>query len=67
MVNGKVVHHRLINHQGGGGLETFQFLVDDPTLLTGSTVRVRAQFNDTATGYDPSIADVWSLPVPDQP
>ena len=66
-VNGKVVHHRLINHQTGVGLETFQFLVDDPTLLTASTVRVRAQFNDAGTGYDPSIADVWSLPVPNQP
>jgi len=66
-VNGKVVHTRVINHQTGAGLETFQFLVDDPTLLTSSTVRVRAQFNDAATGYDPSIADVWSLPVPNQP
>ena len=67
LVNGKAVHHRLISHQTAGGLETFQFLVDDPTLLDASTVRVRAQFNDTAAGYDPSIADVWSLPVPSQP
>jgi hypothetical protein len=63
-VNGTVVHRRVMDRKAGGGLETYQFLVDDPKLLTGSTVRVRARFNDSATGYDPSLADAWSLPVP---
>jgi alpha-L-rhamnosidase len=63
LVNGKVVKHRVIN-KAGAGLETYQFAVDDPALLTSPTVRVRIQHNATAAGYDPSIADVWSLPLP---
>jgi hypothetical protein len=63
-VNGQVVHHRLMDRTAGGGLETYQFLVDDPALLSASTVRVRIRYNTTASGYDPSIADVWSLPLP---
>ncbi|WBQ05221.1 family 78 glycoside hydrolase catalytic domain [Kribbella sp. CA-293567] len=63
LVNGKVVKHRVIN-KSGAGLETYQFAVADPALLTGATVRVRIQHNATASGYDPSIADVWSLPLP---
>ncbi|MDX6280995.1 MAG: alpha-L-rhamnosidase, partial [Kribbellaceae bacterium] len=63
LVNGKVVKHRVISSPGAG-LQTYQFVVDDPALLTGSTVRVRIQHNATASGYDPSIADVWSLPMP---
>lgn len=62
-VNGKVVKHRVMS-RSAGGLETFQFPVDDPTLLTNPSVRVRIQHNATATGYDPSIADAWSLPTP---
>ncbi|WP_328332079.1 family 78 glycoside hydrolase catalytic domain [Kribbella sp. NBC_00382] len=63
LVNGKVVKHRVISSPGAG-LQTYQFVVDDPTLLTNPTVRVRIQHNATASGYDPSIADVWSLPKP---
>jgi alpha-L-rhamnosidase len=33
-------------------------------LLTGSTVRVRIQHNAAGSGYDPSLADAWSLPLP---
>jgi hypothetical protein len=62
-VNGQVVHHRLMDRKAGG-LETYQFLVDDPALLSTSTVRVRIRHNASASGYDPSIADVWSLPLP---
>ncbi|MFC5261969.1 hypothetical protein ACFPJ1_07585 [Kribbella qitaiheensis] len=62
-VNGTVVQHRVMN-KSGAGLETYQFVVDDPALLTGETVRIRVQHNATASGYDPSIADVWSLPTP---
>jgi alpha-L-rhamnosidase len=62
-VNGQVVHHRLMDRKAGG-LETYQFLMDDPALLSASTVRVRIRHNAGASGYDPSIADVWSLPLP---
>ncbi|WP_433013522.1 family 78 glycoside hydrolase catalytic domain [Kribbella sp. CA-294648] len=61
LVNGKVVTRRAMS-RSGGGLETYQFVIDDPALLNGPTARVRIQHNATATGYDPSIADVWSLP-----
>ena len=62
LVNGTVVHHRVMN-KSDGGLETYQFVVDNPALLNASTVRVRIQHNATASGYDPSLADVWSLPL----
>ncbi|GAB3936590.1 alpha-L-rhamnosidase [Kribbella albertanoniae] len=60
-INGVLVHHR-VNNRSKGGLDTYQFPVDDPALLTGSTVRVRIQHNAAASGYDPSLADVWVLP-----
>jgi alpha-L-rhamnosidase len=60
LVDGKVAHHRVMS-RSGGGLETYQFVVDPPA---GDSVRVRIQHNATAAGYDPSLADVWSLPVP---
>jgi hypothetical protein len=62
-VNGTVVHHRVVN-KSAAGLQTYQLVVDDPALLTGSTVRVRVQHNATASDYDPSLADAWSLPLP---
>ncbi|WP_328989430.1 family 78 glycoside hydrolase catalytic domain [Kribbella sp. NBC_01245] len=60
-ING-VVAHRRVNNRSSGGLDSYQFRVDDPALLTGSTVRVRIQHNAAASGYDPSLADVWALP-----
>lgn len=60
-INGVVAHHR-VNNRSSGGLDSYQFRVDDPALLTGSTVRVRIQHNATASGYDPSLSDVWALP-----
>jgi alpha-L-rhamnosidase len=62
-VNGTVVHHRVVS-KSAAGLQTYQLVVDDPALLTGSTVRVRVQHNATASDYDPSLADAWSLPLP---
>jgi hypothetical protein len=62
-VNGTVVQRRVIN-KAAAGLQTYQLVVDDPALLTGSTVRVRIQHNATASDYDPSLADAWSLPLP---
>ncbi len=63
LVNGTVVKHRVVSRPVAG-LETYQFVVDDPVLLTGGTVRVRIRHNATASGHDPSLADVWALPVP---
>ncbi|RIJ76791.1 hypothetical protein D1871_10525, partial [Nakamurella silvestris] len=65
LINGTVVHPRYIVHPENGGLETFQFLVTDPALLTAAKVRVRFQHNASGTNWDPSIADVWSLPLTD--
>ena len=62
IVNGTPVHHRVMN-KPDAGLATYQFVVDNPALLNSSTVRIRIQHNDTAAGYDPSLADVWSLPI----
>ncbi|WP_020391692.1 family 78 glycoside hydrolase catalytic domain [Kribbella catacumbae] len=63
LVNGTVVKHREMR-KAGGGLETYQFVVDDPALLTDPSVRVRIRHNATASGHDPSLADVWALPIP---
>jgi len=60
-INGVLAYHR-VNNRSRGGLDTYQFPVDDPALLTGQTVRVRIQHNATASGYDPSLSDVWALP-----
>ena len=64
LVNGVVVNSRMFTHTGGVGTETYQVLVDDPTLLTGDTVTVRFANNPQGLNYDPSIADVWTLPAP---
>ncbi|WP_308290241.1 family 78 glycoside hydrolase catalytic domain [Mumia sp. zg.B53] len=62
VVDGVVVHsHDARRTEGGEGTQTYQVLVDRPDLTADGTVRVR--FQDTGADYDPSIADVWSLPV----
>ncbi|KAA1425467.1 Bacterial alpha-L-rhamnosidase [Mumia zhuanghuii] len=62
VVDGVVVHsHDARRTEGGAGAQTYQVLVDRPDLTADGVVRVR--FQDTGADYDPSIADVWSLPV----
>ncbi|WP_262851235.1 family 78 glycoside hydrolase catalytic domain [Mumia quercus] len=62
VVDGEVVHsHDARRTEGGAGTQTYQVLVDRPDLTADGVVRVR--FQDTGADYDPSIADVWSLPV----
>ncbi len=62
LVDGVVVHARAFRRTAGGaGTVTYQFVVDRPDLTADGKVRVR--FLDTGEGYDPSIADVWAIPV----
>ena len=51
--------------EGGAGIKVHDILVDDPALLSeDGTVRVRYEYPVDASGfYDPSLADVWVLPV----
>ncbi|PJJ65139.1 family 78 glycoside hydrolase catalytic domain [Compostimonas suwonensis] len=62
-VDDVLVTERLFTHTGGLGTETYEILVP-ASFATDSTVRVRMQFGDDQSFYDPSIADVWTLPVP---
>ena len=56
-----VLEQRYVRTDGGTGTMTYQFLVDDADITADGTVRLR--FQDVDGGYDPSIADVWILPV----
>ena len=48
--------------RGSGGTETYEFVVP-AALATPTTVRVRFENQDDPAYYDPSIADVWTLPL----
>ena len=56
-----VFEQRYARTEGGTGTMTYQFLVDDAESTADGMVRLR--FQDVDGGYDPSIADVWVLPV----
>ncbi|MDX3235964.1 family 78 glycoside hydrolase catalytic domain [Streptomyces sp. ME03-5709C] len=61
-VDGKVAHSvDLKRGEDGQGTLTHQFVVDPSAATSDGTVRLR--FQDTGTDYDPSIADVWVVPV----
>ncbi|WP_406104649.1 family 78 glycoside hydrolase catalytic domain [Micromonospora globbae] len=63
VVDGVVAHSRSWQRTAGGaGAVTYQVVVDLPDATRDGVVRVR--FRDTGDGYDPSIADVWSAPLP---
>ncbi|MEH1168718.1 family 78 glycoside hydrolase catalytic domain [Micromonospora sp. CPCC 205539] len=63
LVDGVVAHTRSWQRTASGpGTVSYQFEVNLPDATRDGVVRVR--FQDTGTGYDPSIADVWALPVP---
>lgn len=61
-VDGTEVHERLFAHTAGGGIETYEFVVDG-ALATESPVVIKFENLDNHTYYDPSIADVWTLPL----
>jgi hypothetical protein len=53
--------------EGGQGTKVYDLLVDDPAVLANDgNVRIKFEFPADASGfYDPSIADLWVLGVPD--
>lgn len=70
LINDKLVKH--VNYArtaGGQGVTSQQFLVDDPAVLShNGTVTVKFQYpqaNAARQYYDPSIADLWVVSVPD--
>ncbi|HWJ81653.1 MAG TPA: NEW3 domain-containing protein [Nocardioides sp.] len=63
LADGQVVHSvDLTRTAGGEGTIVHQFLVEPSAATADGTVRLR--FRDTAGDYDPSVADLWVLPVP---
>ncbi|MDQ4109728.1 MAG: family 78 glycoside hydrolase catalytic domain [Actinomycetota bacterium] len=61
-LDGQVAHSvDLTRTSGGQGTMTHQFLVEPSALTADGSVRIR--FRDTGVDYDPSVADVWVVPV----
>ena len=60
-VDGREVLLRTFGRDSGGTL-TYEFVVP-AELATDDRVRVRFENQDDPAFYDPSIADVWTLPV----
>ncbi|WP_256206795.1 family 78 glycoside hydrolase catalytic domain [Nocardioides luteus] len=61
-LDGQVAHSvDLTRTSGGQGTMTHQFLVEPSALTADGSVRIR--FQDTGADYDPSVADVWVVPV----
>jgi alpha-L-rhamnosidase len=60
LMDGEVVHERRYQRQAGGiGTVTYQFRVDDAPADGTATIR----FQDVGADYDPSIADLWVIPL----
>ncbi|MCS5719863.1 glycoside hydrolase family 78 protein [Herbiconiux sp. CPCC 205763] len=62
-VDGEEITTRQFSHTTGVGTETYELVVD-ASHAAGDTVRVRFENLDDHAFYDPSIADVLTLPVP---
>jgi alpha-L-rhamnosidase len=61
-LDGQVAHSvDLTRTAGGQGTITHQFVVEPSAVTADGTVRVR--FQDTGADYDPSVADVWIVPL----
>ncbi|BEL04251.1 hypothetical protein Q0Z83_024420 [Actinoplanes sichuanensis] len=64
LIDGVLLHSRSHRRTAGGeGTVGYQILVDRADLTSDGTVRVRFQEDTDGRNYDPSIADVWSLPA----
>lgn len=59
-VDGKEAFVRTFS-KGGGGTETYEYVVP-AALVTTNRVRIKFENQDDPAFYDPSIADVWTLP-----
>ncbi|HMR49858.1 MAG TPA: family 78 glycoside hydrolase catalytic domain [Arachnia sp.] len=71
LVDGTLVRHvRMVRTAGGQGTTGHQILVTDPEVLDNDgTVTVTFQYpvtNAALQYYDPSIADLWVIPVADE-
>ncbi|WP_081795008.1 family 78 glycoside hydrolase catalytic domain [Nocardioides sp. URHA0020] len=65
-VDGTLVKTQLVPRtETGTGTKVYDLLVDDPAVLANDgNVRVKFEYPTDASGfYDPSIADLWVLPV----
>ncbi|MGO4184271.1 family 78 glycoside hydrolase catalytic domain [Paenibacillus sp. TAF43_2] len=62
LVNGTKVLSR-VNEKDSRGIVTYQFVVDDISLTKDGKVTVRFQEDEEGRNYDPSIADVWTMPL----
>ena len=56
-----VLEQDLVRSEQGEGTVAYQFVVDEDDLTSDGAVRLR--FQDTGADYDPSIADVWAVPI----
>jgi hypothetical protein len=62
LLDGVVAHERRYRRTAGGtGSLSYQFLVEPSAATADGKVRVR--FQDVGQDYDPSIADLWSVPI----
>ena len=62
LIDGVVAHERRYRRTAGGiGSLSYQFVVEPSAATADGKIRVR--FQDVGMDYDPSIADVWSVPV----
>ncbi|HET6672949.1 MAG TPA: alpha-L-rhamnosidase C-terminal domain-containing protein, partial [Agromyces sp.] len=61
-IDGIEVAERLFSHTEGVGTETYELVIDAEYASEGP-VRVKFENLDDHGYYDPSIADVWTLPV----
>lgn len=62
LIDGEVVHERRFRRTADGeGSLSYQFLVEAPDASADGVVTLR--FQDVEADYDPSIADVWVIPV----
>jgi len=60
-VDGQEVLHRTFERSSGGTV-TYEFVVP-AAPASADTVRVRFENQDDPAYFDPSIADVWTLPL----
>ena len=63
-VDGVLIHPRSYRRTAAGeGTVAYQVLVHRADLTADGTVRVRFEEDSEGRNYDPSIADVWSVPA----